>query len=405
MRVPHSAACSLPFPGKNTVSSTPSPTRIVRIDGYEIACQLPEVVGNSRRFFDTRSSLLVAITTADGSTGWGETWAMPAAAAAIIRGPLGAQILGLDASAPRCVWQVMERTLGYDRRGISHMAFSALDMAVWDAAARSASLPLSALLGGALRDRIPAYVSGPFLKTGADPYRDFDTDIDTYLNAGFRAIKMRMGVTPRTDGALLRKVRERVGPTFPLMVDLNEGATLRSALAYGEAFAESDLVWLEEPILHDNLDGYRRLATELPMALAGGESLFGLSAFRDYVAKGALDIVQPDLALCGGFSEALRIAALADAFDVPLIPHVWGTGINFCAAMQFTTILPERRGPGITYPLFEYDYSANPLRDAFGAFPLASDGTVTPPHGPGLGIEIDPRQFESLVVNRWTVAP
>ncbi len=387
------------------MSQSHSPTRIVRIDGYEIACKLPEVVGNSRRFFDARSSLLVAITTADGSTGWGETWAMPAAAAAIIRGPLGAQILGQDAAAPRCVWQVMERTLGYDRRGISHMAFSALDLALWDAAARSAGVPVSTLLGGALRDRVPAYVSGPFLKPGGDPYRDFESDIDSYLDAGFRAIKMRMGVTPRTDGAVLRKVRDRVGPAFALMVDLNEGATLRSALAYGEAFAESDLVWLEEPILHDNLDGYRRLATELPMALAGGESLFGLSAFRDYVAKGALDIVQPDLALCGGFSEGLRIAALADAFEVPLVPHVWGTGINFCAAMHFATILPERRGPGINYPLFEYDYSANPLRDAFGTFALGPDGSVTPPAGPGLGIEIDPRQFEALVVNRWTVAP
>ena len=152
-------------------------------------------------------------------------------------------------------------------------------------------------------------------------------------------MKLRMGVVPRSDGERLRKVRERVGPAFPLMVDLNEGATLRSARAYGEAFSESDLVWLEEPILHDNLDGYRRLAASLPMALAGGESLFGLNAFRDYLAKGALDIVQPDLALCGGFSEGLRIAALADAFEVPLIPHVWGTGINFCASMHFATIL------------------------------------------------------------------
>ena len=387
------------------MNKTGAPTRIVRIDGYEVACRLPETVGNSRQFFDQRSSLLVALTTADGTVGWGETWAMPSAAAAVIKGPLGSRIIGQDASAPRRVWDVMQRTLGYDRRGVSHMAFSAIDLAAWDAAARSANVSLSTLLGGALRDRIPAYVSGPFLKPGGDPYRDFFEDIDSYLNAGFRAMKLRMGIAPRPDGQRLRKVRERVGDAFPLMVDLNEGATLRGALAYGDAFEESNLVWLEEPIRPDNLEGYRKLSAALPMALAGGESLIGLAPFRDYLAAGALDIVQPDLALCGGLSEALRISALADAFEVPLIPHVWGTGINFCAALQFTAVLPEYRGPGITYPLFEYDYSANPLRDAFGTFPLGTDGTVTVPGGPGLGIEIHPRQFQQFVVDHWSVGP
>jgi D-galactarolactone cycloisomerase len=139
------------------------------------------------------------------------------------------------------------------------------------------------------------------------------------------------------------------------------------------------------------------------MALAGGESLFGLRAFRDYVARGGLEIVQPDLALCGGFSEGLRIAALCEAFDIPLIPHVWGTAINFCAALQFATVLPQARGPGLTYPLFEFDYSANPLRDAFGAFRLSSTGTVAPPAGPGLGIEVDPAMFQPFVTGRWAV--
>jgi D-galactarolactone cycloisomerase len=140
------------------------------------------------------------------------------------------------------------------------------------------------------------------------------------------------------------------------------------------------------------------------MALAGGESLFGLRAFRDYVARGGLEIVQPDLALCGGFSEGLRIAALCAAFDVPLVPHVWGTGINFCAAMQFTTILPQSPGAGLAYPLFEFDTSANPLRDAFGSFGIAPDGTVTPPAGPGLGIEITLQRFHQFVTGHWTVA-
>jgi D-galactarolactone cycloisomerase len=378
-----------------------SPGSIVRIDGYELACSLPEVIGNSRVFFDSRRALVVAVTTADGTVGWGETWAMPAAASAVIRDSLGRIILGMDVRGPRPIWQALERTLGYDRRGLTHMAISALDIAVWDAAARSAKVSVAALLGGALRDNIAAYVSGPFLKPGPDPYRDFDADIDSYLQAGFRAIKMRMGVAPRTDGERLRRVRKRVGADFPLMVDLNEGTSLRGALAYGDAFRDSQLIWLEEPIAHDNFEGYVRLSGALPMALAGGESLFGLSAFRDYVARGALEIVQPDRAVCGGFSEGLRIAALCQAFDVPLVPHVWGTGINFCAALQFAAILPPSRAPGLAYPLLEFDYSHNPLRDAFGSFAVSADGTVPIPQGPGLGLDVDVCRLGPFVTGHW----
>jgi D-galactarolactone cycloisomerase len=378
---------------------------VIRIDGYEIACTMPEKMGNSRMFFDNRRSLVVSVTTADGSVGWGETWSMPAAAGAIIRDSLGAAVLGRNARAPRQVWDAMQCTLGYDRRGVTHMAISALDVAVWDAAARSAGIPIAAMLGGALRTEMLAYVSGPFLKPGSDPYRDFDADIDAYLRAGFRAMKMRMGVDPRGDGERLRRVRERVGPGFPLMVDLNEGTSLHGALAYGDAFRAANLVWLEEPIRHDNLEGYVRLSRDLPMALAGGESLFGLGAFRDYVARGAIDVAQPDVALCGGLSEACRIASLCEAFDVALVPHVWGTGINFCASLQFAATLPASRGPGVTYPMFEFDPSPNLLRDAFGAFAVRPDGMMPVPTGPGLGIEIDPRRFEPYVTSSWSLQP
>lgn len=380
------------------------PGAIVRIDGYELACSLPEPIGNSRMFFDSRRALVVAITTADGTVGWGETWSMPAAAAAILQDSLGRTVLGMDVAAPRRIFDALERAVGYDRRGVTHMAISAIDIAVWDAAARQASVSIAALLGGSLRDRIPAYVSGPFLKPGTDPYRDFDADIDGYLRAGFRAMKMRMGTSPRVDGARLARVRERVGADFPLMVDLNEGTTVRGALAFGEAFRDSGLIWLEEPIRADDVDGYIRLARELPMALAGGESLFGLGAFRNHVAKGALEVVQPDLALCGGFSEGLRIGALCSAFEVPLVPHVWGTGINFCASLQFASLLPAMRGPGVNYPLFEFDPSANPLRDAFGAFKVDADGTVPVPQGPGLGIDVDVERLQPLAASHWSIA-
>jgi D-galactarolactone cycloisomerase len=382
------------------MSSTPP--HIVAIDGFELSARLAEAVGNSRQTFDRRASLLFRVTASDGSVGWGETWAYPAAAAAIARETFAPALLGRDAITPRAAWAAMAARLGYDRRGISTMALGGLDIALWDLAGRILGLPVHTLLGGALRDRVTAYVSGPFMKPGPDPYRDFDADIDGYLDQGFRAIKLRMGTEPIRDGAVAARVRTRIGDRMPLMVDLNEGFSVEGATAIAARLAPADLVWLEEPIAHDDLAGYRRFSARTPIPLAGGEALFGLGAFRDYLAAGIFDFVQPDLALCGGLSEGLRIAALCDAFGVAMMPHVWGSIVNFHAALHFAACLPERRGR-MRWPLFEYDPSDNPLRTAFGSHPLDADGAVGVPDGPGLGLDLTPERLRPWLVDHWSI--
>jgi D-galactarolactone cycloisomerase len=378
-----------------------APPKIARIDGYEIACQLREPIGNSRQMFDRRSALLIAVTSECGATGWGETWAYPAAATALIRETFAPHLLGQPADCPRANWHRMNAGLGYDRRGISTMAMGGLDVALWDLAGTIADKPVHALLGGKLRSAIPAYVSGPFMKPGQDPYRDFDADIAGYLDAGFRAIKVRMGTEPRQDGATAQRIRKLIGAEMPLMIDLNEGFSVEGALAVGRRLAEVDPVWLEEPIAYDDLPGYSRLASTLPIALAGGEALFGLRAFRDYLAAGVFDFVQPDLGLCGGLSEGMRISALCDAFDTALVPHVWGSIVNFQASLHFAACLPERRGR-LRFPLFEYDPSENPLRSAFGSHPLDASGAVAVPDAPGLGLDLTPERLAPFVTHHWT---
>jgi len=380
-----------------------TPPRIVRIDGYEVACRLSEPIGNSRQMFDSRASLLVALTTDAGAVGWGESWAFPAAAGAMIREVFGPALLGCDASAPQSAWHTMSSQLGYDRRGISTMAISALDIALWDVAGQIAHRPVYALLGGRLRETIPAYVSGPFMKPGPDPYRDFAADVAAYLETGFRAVKMRMGTEPRADGAMAQRIRRQIGEEISLMADLNEGFSVAGAIEIAKRVADADLVWLEEPIAHDDLPGYRRLAGVLPMALAGGEALIGLKAFRDYLAAGVFDFVQPDLALCGGFSEARRIAAVADAFDAAVVPHVWGTVVNFHASLHFAACLPEKRGR-LRTPLFEFDPSENPLRTAFASHPIDRDGHIKAPDAPGLGIDLTPDRIAPFVKRSWTIS-
>jgi D-galactarolactone cycloisomerase len=380
-----------------------SSTTIVRIDGHEVVAKLPERYGNSHTFFDSRGSLLVSVTTANGVVGWGETFGFPPASGALIQSTFGRMIIGQDAAKPRALHNMMLKRLATDRHGISHMAISALDMATWDAAARTAGIPLHAALGGASRERILAYASGPFMKPGGDPYRDFAADVESYLKAGFQAIKLRIGTKPPNDDAMVRRVRTQIGSDVMLMADLNQGFSYRNALDLACRLAESDVLWLEEPVIYSELSAYRRLAEKMRIALAGGESLPGVAGFREFMRGDIFDLIQPDLAICGGFTEGLKLAALADTFDVPLVPHVWGTVVNFYAALHFAATLPDRRGYRWPCPIFEYDYSFNPLRTLCGEIPLDSGGHVVVPDAPGLGIDLNPAKFDSLIVNHWTL--
>lgn len=376
---------------------------IRRITGYELACALPRPQGKTTGFFSERTALVVAVEAADGTVGWGETWQLPAAAAAMIRAEFGAVLLGRRAGDVRPLWHEMTARIAYDRRGASMMAVGALDLALWDLAARLEGKPLGAFLGGALRDRLPVYGSGPFFVTGPDPYASFARDVEGYLDAGFRAIKPRIGTRAPIDRKIAAALRAQVGDDVGLMADLACGFTAAAAIEIAHGLAEAGFWFMEEPLLPDNNAGYRRLSDAAILPIAGGESLIGLTAFRDFVVEGRPDVLQPDLSTCGGLSEGLRIAALADAWDIPVIPHVWGTAIHFHAALHFAAILPAKRGAGLGYPIFEYDFSPNPLIDMGGRPALDADGCLAVPDGPGIGIDPTPEMLAPFVVERWVL--
>jgi D-galactarolactone cycloisomerase len=379
------------------VSST-----IRKIEGFSLSCQLPHRVGNARVMFDRRSALLVRITTNDGAVGWGESWAYPDAVSQIIRSRMGPALLGTNVTVPGSTLPPLAAQAAQDRRGLHHMAISALDIAVWDAFGRTAGRPIHALLGGARRQTVPAYASGPLLRE-PDPFADLESVIQDCLDNGFRAFKLRIGIDRRSDERALRQARTMIGPDAMLMADMNEAATVKEAIALAHAVEDLELAWLEEPVPHDNFPAYVRLTQGLPLPLSGGESLYGLAAFRDVIAQGGLEIVQPDLALCGGFIEARKIATLAEAFGIPTVPHVWGAGVNYLASLQFTATLPPQRIGRFTYPLHEIDVGHNPLRSCIVGIELDQNGHVEIPTGPGLGVDIDVGQFEEFIVDRWTI--
>lgn len=376
--------------------------RIVRIEGFVLCCDMPQEAGNALRTFKERRSLLIRLTTAGGLTGWGETWAFADASAAFIRSVLAPVVMGADATAPRALQASMLRRVVPDRRGQAHMALSAIDIAAWDIFGHAAGMPIAALLGGRLRERLYTYASGPLMPAGADRYAGFEASVAGFAETGFRAVKLRVGAGLDVDEAAIRAARRILGPDADLMIDLNEGSTVHDALALAERVGDMNLRWIEEPVPHDDLPAYREIAARLPVPLSGGESFCGVGAFREAIASRALAIVQPDIALAGGITETVRIAGLCDAFGLPLIPHVWGAGVNFLAGLQIAAVVTAPLGAR-PLPLFEFDTSHNPLRAVVIDPKPDADGTITVPDGPGLGVAIDPERLAPYVTDHWVV--
>lgn len=376
--------------------------RIVEIRGYELEARLPASQGNSIGFSDSVSTALISIRCEDGTTGWGECWAAPAASLAIIKRIFAPLLLGRDATNRNALWGLLSGQRLYDRNGITHMAISAVDVALWDAGARALGVPVWKLLGGRVRERVPAYASGPYFRRGDDPYARFADEAESYMQAGFRALKLRLGHEPRRDADICSRIRQIIGPDCDLMVDLNAGFDVHRSMAIAEAIHGSRIAWMEEPLRPEDLDGYRRLAAMSPIPIAGGEALAGCESFARTVATGVLDVVQPDVAVCGGLTEAVRISAISQAAGVSLSPHVIGSFVNFFASLHFISILPQQ--PAYAFrnsPIFEFDQTPHPIRALVELPALAGDGTIAIPDAPGLGFEIDTEALEPFVVDSW----
>lgn len=377
--------------------------RITEIRGFDVSFPLEEPLGNALTFFRRRDALLVQIVTDAGLSGWGESGNSPHAAGAVIRARLAGLVLGKSPADFGRHYQAMTAALGYDRRGAGMMAISAIDMALHDLAARMYGISVAALLGGAVRDRLLAYASGPFFRQGDDPYRAFSREAERYLKRNFRAIKPRGGFSPRADGAMTRALRRVVGDDVALMVDINQGYTARAAIESARQMEESGLLWIEEPVQPEDIAGYRTVARAVPVAIAGGEALGNARAFCEFLSAGTFSILQPDLAVCGGYSGFREIAALARAYDLPIMPHVFGSTVNFHASMQMAAVIEPKRGGGpAPYPFMEYDAMDNPLLGLAPPPPLDADGMLAVPPGPGTGLELAPEKLEPWIVGHWS---
>ncbi|HEU0157210.1 MAG TPA: mandelate racemase/muconate lactonizing enzyme family protein [Stellaceae bacterium] len=364
-------------------------------------CDTP--YGSAGGMQGARGALLVEIETDTGIVGIGEAGVGGGGTRHVVEQQLRPMLLGEDPLLIEGLWQKMfARTRQFGRRGIVMNAISGIDIALWDIAGKAAKLPVYKLLG-ACRDRVEAYASGGFYQEG----KGIDAlagEAEGYRAQGFHGMKMKIGrnpstqthlrhlvgnaekceVEPEEDIARVAAVRKALGPNAKLMADVNCAWSPAMAIQMGRALEPYNLYWLEEPVATDDIDGSARVAEALATPIAGYETEIGLYGFRELITRGAVDIVQPDLAWSGGFSECRRIAAFAQAHHLMVAPHAFAGAVLLAASLHFAAAVPNALA-------LEFDRNPNGLRDELLTEPFAidHDGTVRLPERPGLGIELD----------------
>jgi L-alanine-DL-glutamate epimerase-like enolase superfamily enzyme len=338
----------------------------------------------------TQEVLVVRITTDTGLVGYGEAVSNATVAKAIVEAPmsapfrhgLAAVLTGLDPRDPKARWRDMfEATRWYGRRGAVMHAMSAIDTALWDITGQVAGKACH-VLWGTRRTKVRAYASVLFPDT-ADEGATLATRC---LEAGFTAIKFgwgRFGRDQDWDFAMLRAIRAAIGDKTALMVDAGRCWSADEALQRAPAlFERFDLLWLEEPLCEDDIEGYRRLAAATRGRIAAGETEEAQSFFETMMSVG-VRVIQPDVGRCGGLTVAQRLSTRAAAAGIWCVPHCFGTGVNLAASLQWMGAAEEAT-------FNEYPLTTSPLRnDLVVGLPPLVDGWVQIGDAPGLGIALD----------------
>ena len=197
-------------------------------------------------------------------------------------------------------------------------------------------------------------------------------------------------------------LRDAIGPDIKLMVDANQGYNATSAIRIGKRLEEYDILWFEEPVNAQDIEGYLRVKDVLPMAISGGENLRTRYEFADFLARRAYDIVQPDVINVGGISEMRNVAMTANTHGIQVNPHVWGSPIMIAASLHVAATIPpcppaRNPQPYVQEPVMEFDRTPSGIRQGLADIPFdQKDGYVEVPTGPGLGIEIDEEALRRL---------
>ena len=333
-----------------------------------------------------RDAVIVKVTTESGIVGWGESHhgRCPGAVAHLVNTTLKQLVLGMDAHDVVGVWnKIYARQLASHGMGAGAcLAMSGIDMALWDIRGKALRVPLYRLLGGTSKP-VPAYAGGVSL--GYQEPSALVAEAQPLVEAGYKAIKLRVGDTPARDLARVQAVRKALGDDIELLVDANTGYTVADARKAMPGYDEYHVGWLEEPFPAHDYRSYQLASSFGSVPLAAGENHYTRFEFNRLIEDGSVTILQPDLSKTGGITEALRVAHLASAWKLPINPHTSMTGLNMAATIHFLAAI-DNGG------YFEGDVSKNNLfRDQLVSRPyqVGSDGCVRPLESAGIGVEVD----------------
>jgi L-alanine-DL-glutamate epimerase-like enolase superfamily enzyme len=372
----------------------------MRITAVEpLLLRLPHI--DTSRADGTQDTLLVRIHTDEGLTGVGEADSSPYLVRTAIEMPsshavsrgLAELLVGEDPLQVGRLWQrLYQGSSYYGRSGAALHAISAIDVALWDLAGKAAGLPVHALLGGARVDSLRVYAS-EVMPEDEDGVRRI---AERAVAAGYGALKLGWGPLGRDlahDERLIRAAREVLGRERDLMIDGGQAYTVKRAAELVRRVEDVGLYWLEEPLWPDDYEGYRRLSDRVDVRIAAGEADATIGPFRALVERGHVDVLQPDLGRCGGFTVGRQLAELARERHVEVVPHCFKSGLHVVASLHLACTLDRP-----TYS--EYSVAESPLAGGLLAEPLPfADGRLAVPAGPGLGVELDEELVSSLRID------
>lgn len=368
--------------------------RIESVRSIPLLAPLDEPQRTGVATFTKLATTLVEVRTDTGVVGYGECLARysPRIWAAIVDDLLAPLVVGADPFDTERLWMRMFRDLrsfsGHSR-GMLVEGIAGVDIALWDVKGRALGVPLHALIGGAVRTRLATYASSVMVRERGV----MEADAAGLVEQGFRAIKVKIGIGVDDDVANIRAIRRAIGDGVAVMLDANGAYRAPDAIELARRVEDLGIAWLEEPVVADDLDGYERIRAATSIPLAAGEAEFTRFGVRDLLARGVIDVLQPDVARSGGVSETLKMIGQAGAHHVAYAPHV---GFSAAVCVAATLHLAAAASNFLTY---ECIYTMNPLRERLAVTPVGGpsqlvDGQMPIPQGPGLGIDLNPDVIE-----------
>ncbi len=377
--------------------------RITKVSAYALEHDLSETeqFAFSQSWSKKRTCLVCRIDTDDGITGWGEAFGPARIHKTIIDHYYAQYLQGKDPFDTQVIWeQLYNMFRDNGQKGVTIQALSAVDIALWDIKGKAVGRPVFQMMGGSSRTRIEPYATGVYRRYTKNEIGECTAEAASYINQGFRGVKVKVGFGEKYDVELVGSVREAIGPDAALMVDANHAYNATSAIRIGRLLEQFDLTWFEEPVPPEDLAGYQEVRAKLNVPIAGGEAEFTRYGLQHLIQNRCVDIVQPDCTITGGLSEFSKIATLCTMANVQCIPHVWGSGIALMAGIHAAFSLPDfppSLEPATAY--VEYDRTPNVFRERLATgVPEVTDGWICAPGRPGLGVEVDEGVIEEYSV-------